>query len=184
MSNRFIQFRQRAIDWLNSDRDFNAGILLLEESHFKPGVVAKLKRHGVNGPEAKKRLKFLINELIKAWAMSEQELADDAPELGVSSGLDLETQEGHSDQDALSLVDAYKALDNNEYQYPETVEQLIRRYADAYKQRDILHKRWPKCRRIMMRRQLRHARNSPIRLPPFPMKWSSCILNMQHIPKG
>lgn len=141
MSNRFIQFRQRAIDWLNSDRDFNAGILLLEESHFKPGVVAKLKRHGVNGPEAKKRLKFLINELIKAWAMSEQELADDAPELGVSSGLDLEAQEGHSDQDALSLVDAYKALDNNEHPYPETVEQLIRRYADAYKQRDILHKK-------------------------------------------
>lgn len=138
MSNRFIQFRQKAIDWLNSDRDFNAGVALLEESKFKPGVVSKLKRHGLNGPEAQKRLKFLINELIKAWAMSEQELTDDDPELGVVGGLDLN---GKAEQNTMLLVDAYKALEEGEQQYPETMVQVIRRYADAYKQRDILHKK-------------------------------------------
>lgn len=141
MSNRFIQFRQKAIDWLNSDRNFNTGIQLLEESKFKPGVVAKLKKHGENGPEAKKRLKFLVNELVKAWIMPEQALTDNAPELGDFTDTDLKKQEGHSDKDALSLVDAYKALSEQERQYPETVAQVIRRYADAYKQRDILHKK-------------------------------------------
>lgn len=141
MSNRFIQFRQKAIDWLNSDRDFYAGISLLEESKFKPGVVSKLKRHGVNGPEAQKRLKFLINELIKAWAMSEQELADDDPELGVVGGLDLDKQAEQTEQNTMLLVDAYRVLKTGEQQYPETVAQVIRRYADAYKQRDILHKK-------------------------------------------
>jgi hypothetical protein len=135
MSNRFIQFRQKAIDWLNSDRDFNAGITLLEESKFKPGVVAKLKRHGVNGPEATKRLKFLISELIKAWAMTDQEIVEDAP------ALEIETQPEHTDQNSLSLVDAYQVLESGEHQYPDTVSQLICRYADAYKQRDILHKK-------------------------------------------
>lgn len=135
MSNRFIQFRQKAIDWLNSDRDFNAGITLLEESKFKPGVVAKLKRHGVNGPEATKRLKFLISELIKAWAMTDQEIVEDAP------ALEIETQPEHTDQNSLSLVDAYQVLESGEHQYPDTVSQLIRHYADAYKKRDILHKK-------------------------------------------
>ncbi len=141
MSNRFIQFRQKAIDWLNSDRNFNAGIQLLEESNFKPGVVAKLKKHGENGPEAKKRLKFLVNELVKAWSMPEQALVDNVPELGDFTDAGIEKPEGHSDKDALSLVDAYKALSEQERQYPETVAQIIRRYADAYKQRDILHKK-------------------------------------------
>ena len=118
MSNRFIQFRQKAIDWLNSDRNFNTGIQLLEESKFKPGVVAKLKKHGENGPEAKKRLKFLVNELVKAWIMPEQALTDNAPELGDFTDTDLKKQEGHSDKDALSLVDAYKALSEQERQYP------------------------------------------------------------------
>lgn len=135
MSNRFIQFRQKAIDWLNSDRDFNAGITLLEESKFKPGVVAKLKRHGVNGPEATKRLKFLISELIKAWAMTDQEIVEDAP------ALEIETQPEHTDQNSLSLVNAYQVLESGEHQYPDTVSQLIRHYADAYKKRDILHKK-------------------------------------------
>ena len=64
MTNNFIKHRQAAIDWLNGKRDFDAGIKVLEESKFKPGVVAKLKRVGVNGPEAKARLVYLMRSLV------------------------------------------------------------------------------------------------------------------------
>ncbi|MGM9862955.1 MAG: hypothetical protein ACI305_01660, partial [Lepagella sp.] len=71
MSNRFIAFRQRAIDWLNGKRDFSEGISILQESGFKPGVVNKLNRQGEGGPMAASRLMFLVRELVKAWAMPE-----------------------------------------------------------------------------------------------------------------
>ena len=85
-TNNFIAHRQKAIDWLNSDRQFDAGILLLEQSKFRPGVVQKLKRDGINGPEATKRLKYLIQELVKAWAFSGDQLKDTSIEDGIVDG--------------------------------------------------------------------------------------------------
>lgn len=138
MQNHFIEYRQKAVDWLNGTRDFNEGIQILEESKFKPGVVAKLKKHGVNGPEAMSRLKFLMRELIQAWAMSDEQLADN---VDPSTGLDADSDtKDHNDNEAMKLVEAIKLLDAGEQTFPTNISAVIREYANAYKKRDALHK--------------------------------------------
>lgn len=138
MQNHFIEYRQKAVDWLNGTRDFNEGIQTLEESKFKPGVVAKLKKHGVNGPEAMSRLKFLMRELIQAWAMPDDQLTDN---IDPSTGLDADSDtKGHNDNEAMKLVEAVKLLDAGEHTFPTNISAVIREYANAYKKRDALHK--------------------------------------------
>lgn len=138
MQNHFIQYRQRAVDWLNGSRDFNEGIQILEESKFKPGVVAVLKKHGVDGPEAMNRLKFLMRELIQAWAMPDEAQTDNIdPSTGLDAGSD---SKEHADAAAMKLVEAVKLLDSGAHSFPDNISAVIREYADAYKKRDALHK--------------------------------------------
>lgn len=138
MENRFVRFRQKAIDWLNGSRNFDEGIRVLEESRFKPGVVAKLKKQGVNGPSASARLKFLMRELIQAWAKSSEEVQDNVdPDTGVEVG---QEQEETADGETLKLVEAAGRLETGEQAFPPNVASVIREYSFAYKKRDMLHK--------------------------------------------
>lgn len=138
MTNNFIKHRQAAIDWLNGKRDFDAGIKVLEESNFKPAVVAKLKRVGVNGTEAKARLVYLMRSLVQAWAMPEDAAVDNTDPV---TGLD-------ADEDTAIVTDSSDAYINQAIEklmvdpeaYPKRIASVIREYADAYKKRDMLHK--------------------------------------------
>ncbi|MEG1861009.1 MAG: hypothetical protein RR206_04890 [Bacteroidaceae bacterium] len=144
MEQRFIQHRQSAIDWLNSERDFEKGISLLQRSGFKPSVVAKLTRHGATGPDARGRLKHLVRELIAAWALPSDALVPDTDgELGVIDGVDIETETVTSDRHCETLAAAAEKLENvaDDYGYPHTVAEVIRHFAGAYKLRDRLHSR-------------------------------------------
>ena len=138
MTNNFIKHRQAAIDWLNGKRDFDAGIKVLEESKFKPGVVAKLKRVGVNGPEAKARLVYLMRSLVQAWAMPEGEAADNTdPATGVDANEEMAI---HTDSSDAYINMAIEKLTVDPEAFPKRIASVIREYADAYKRRDILHK--------------------------------------------
>ena len=138
MTNNFIKHRQAAIDWLNGKRDFDAGIKVLEESKFKPGVVAKLKRVGVNGPEAKARLVYLMRSLVQAWAMPEGEAADNTdPATGVDANEEMAI---HTDSSDAYINMAIEKLTVDPEAFPKRIASVIREYADAYKKRDILHK--------------------------------------------
>lgn len=138
MTNNFIKHRQAAIDWLNGKRDFDAGIKVLEESKFKPGVVAKLKRVGVNGPEAKARLVYLMRSLVQAWAMPEDEAADNTdPATGVDANEEMAI---HTDSSDAYINMAIEKLTVDPEAFPKRIASVIREYADAYKRRDILHK--------------------------------------------
>lgn len=138
MTNNFIKHRQAAIDWLNGKRDFDAGIKVLEESRFKPGVVAKLKRVGVNGPEAKARLVYLMRSLVQAWAMPEGEAADNTdPATGVDANEEMAI---HTDSSDAYINMAIEKLTVDPEAFPKRIASVIREYADAYKKRDILHK--------------------------------------------
>lgn len=139
MQNELIKFREQAVDWLNGARDFDAGIRILEESKFKPGVVAKLKKHGVDGPEASNRLKFLMRELVQAWALPSDTVVEDIdPITGLH--VDQEDVKSHADADGLKLVDAARMLEDGSREFPVNISSVIRNYAEAYKKRDILHK--------------------------------------------
>lgn len=138
MTNNFIKHRQAAIDWLNGKRDFDAGIKVLEESKFKPAVVAKLKRVGVNGPEAKARLVYLMRSLVQAWSMPEEQLNDNTDP---ATGLDAsEDPSVFTDSSAAYINMAIEKLMVDPEAYPKRIASVIREYADAYKRRDILHK--------------------------------------------
>lgn len=75
--NKFINCRQKAIQWLNSNREFYAGITILEESNFKPGVVRKLRQDGPNHNASDVRLYHLMMQLVNAWSMSEEQINDE-----------------------------------------------------------------------------------------------------------
>lgn len=138
MTNNFIQHRQKAIDWLNGKRDFDAGIKVLEDSKFKPGVVAKLKRVGIKAPEAKSRLVYLMRSLVQAWAMKDEEVVDNTDP---ATGLDAEeTATIVTDSSAASIQMAAEKLEAEPNAFPERISSVIREYASAYKTRDKLHK--------------------------------------------
>ena len=138
MTNNFIQHRQKAIDWLNGKRDFDAGIKVLEDSKFKPGVVAKLKRVGIKAPEAKSRLVYLMRSLVQAWAMNDEEVVDNTDP---ATGLDAEeTTTIVTDSSAASIQMAAEKLEAEPNAFPERISSVIREYASAYKTRDKLHK--------------------------------------------
>lgn len=138
MVNQFITHRQAAIKWLNGKRDFSAGISILETSKFKPGVVAKLKKVGEKGPEAKARLTYLMRSLVQAWAMSAEEAASDIdPATGVSAS---EEPTIYTDSSAAYIQMAAEQLTADPEAFPKNISSVIREYADAYKKRDILHK--------------------------------------------
>jgi len=64
----YAEYREKAIGWLNSKRDFNAGLTLLQETGYKPTVTAKIARWGANSKLAKEKLIYEIRGFIKAWA--------------------------------------------------------------------------------------------------------------------
>lgn len=138
MTNNFIQHRQKAIDWLNGKRDFDAGIKVLEDSKFKPGVVAKLKRVGIKAPEAKSRLVYLMRSLVQAWAMNDEEVVDNTDP---ATGLDAEDSATIvTDSSAAYIQMAAEKLESEPNAFPERISSVIREYASAYKTRDKLHK--------------------------------------------
>lgn len=138
MTNNFIKHRQAAINWLNGKRDFDSGIKVLEESKFKPGVVAKLKRVGEKGPEAKARLVYLMRSLVQAWAMPEEVANDNIdPATGVDAN---EETTVYTDSSEAYINMAIEKLTVDPEAYPKRIASVIREYADAYKRRDILHK--------------------------------------------
>lgn len=134
--NRFIEHRQAAIDWLNGKREFSAGIDLLRNSGFKPGVVNKLYRQGAGAPDAMGRLTFLVRELVKAWNMTSEELNDDTdPDTGLPAGDEQPTEQDEAMQKR--LVDQLAVVETGENPNPENVSKLIRLYARAYRDREI-----------------------------------------------
>ena len=137
MTNNFIQHRQKAIDWLNGKRDFDAGIKVLEDSKFKPGVVAKLKRVGIKAPEAKSRLVYLMRSLVQAWAMNDEEVVDNTDP---ATGLDEDSATIVTDSSAEYIQMAAEKLETEPNAVPERISSVIREYASAYKTRDKLHK--------------------------------------------
>lgn len=138
MTNNFLKHRQAAIDWLNGKRDFDAGIKVLEESKFKPAVVAKLKRVGVNGTEAKARLVYLMRSLVQAWAMPEDEATDNTdPATGVDANEEMSI---HTDSSDAYINMAIEKLTVDPEAYPKKIASVIREYAYVYKKRDMLHK--------------------------------------------
>lgn len=135
--NKYSQYRQRAIDWLNGKRIFSEGLDILQESGFKPGVVAKLRKHGESGPEAKARLLHLMRMLVQAWAQPEDKINDIDPDTGLDATIEAPTETIDQTERLISII---KKDEAGEIELPKNTAAVIRKYAAAYRRRDALHK--------------------------------------------
>lgn len=135
--NRYSKYRQRAIDWLNGKRIFSEGVNILQESGFKPGVVAKLRKHGESGPEAKTRLLHLMRMLVQAWAQPDDRIEDIDPDTGLDATTEVPTETVDRTE---RLIDIIKKDEAGEIELPQNAATVIRKYAAAYRRRDALHK--------------------------------------------
>lgn len=132
-----LSFRQKAIDWLNSkNRDFDEGIQLMMLTAFRPSVLAKLKKHGASGPEAKSRLTHIVRMYIQVCSGSPDTGAD------IDTGLNptVENKEQTPDKVTVKIAEAAHLIEEGKLQVPESVAEIVSRYADAFKRRDMLHK--------------------------------------------
>lgn len=120
-----IKYRKLAVEWLNSNRDFDKGIGLLQEAHFRPGVVAKLVKDK-HKALARERLKVQIYALISLWGDNPQ-IDDTDAELNVFDGK--ESPADVDDETSKSIFDAEKTATGN-------ISAVIRRYCELYRQRD------------------------------------------------
>lgn len=135
----YSEHRKAAIAWMNSKRDFNQGIQVLETSGFRPVVVANLKKRGVDAPAAMARLKHLMRTLINAWAQPGDVWEDTDLEAGILNGKKI--TEDTPEQGHMSLMEAYDALNSGQLEhYPTEVKNIILDYRHAYVQREILHR--------------------------------------------
>ena len=124
--------RREAVKWLNGDRAFERGISILQQSGFKPGVVAKLARVGADGPEAAARLQYLIREYISVFGQVMPEDTD--AELHVFHGKESPADQPVTKSKAIMAV-AERVAKKDE-SVPTNIAKLVNEYACAYKLRD------------------------------------------------
>ena len=126
---------QKAVDWINgTKKDFDEGIAILQEHHFKPAVVNKLKRDGTDGPAAAERLEFQMREMVKAYGIT-IDVPDTDPELHVFDGE--EAPADHNEEQQLGIMDTAEKLEKEEMQVEsEQPRKVIQEYAAAYRQRE------------------------------------------------
>jgi hypothetical protein len=136
---KFSFFRNKAIAWLNSRRDFDEGIALLEQAKFRPVVVRILKMQSRNGPIAEPRLKVLIQDLIKAWDVDEVEDTD--TELGIVRGRVISDPAQGVAADTAPMAVAAAKLQSGDSSFPPVIASLVRSYSKMYKAREVLHRK-------------------------------------------
>lgn len=124
--------RKAAVAWINGPgRDFHAGINILVQAGFKPGVVARLGKVGPQGPEAHQRLNFLIREFVSVFGSSEPEDTD--PELHVFNGK--ESPQDTPQAQSRAILAVADRMEADQAATPPNIAKVIREYASLYKQR-------------------------------------------------
>lgn len=122
-----VGYQKRAIEWLNSGRDFDEGLSILRESGFRPGVTATLTRKGKGMKGAMEHLTHNLRMLIRAFGDEVLEEDTDA-EINVFHG-----EESPADTPAIEA----KSGILSEVDLAGNIGVLIRKYANLYKGREI-----------------------------------------------
>lgn len=135
----YLQNRTRAMKWINSEkRTFSEGIAILKDAGFKPGVVSVLERHGSGRYESEERLIYHMRQFIKAYA-DESAREDTDLTLGVVEGNQLQPDQENVDKKKIPSMFAEQTEEKLEAgEFPEPIDKLIRRYREAYVERDRL----------------------------------------------
>ncbi len=120
------EFRQQAIDWLNSKRDLDKGISLLEEAGYKPDVMKNFRKN-MTRRDIPRKVETEVRLYIRYCTnpgkvdIDENKLPEDDTDLRE------ETFAGTLE----------KELQN---EYPPEVKNLLTEFSDLYKARSMYHK--------------------------------------------
>lgn len=128
--------RQRAINWLNSEkRTFEDGLTILEDSGFKPAVARRLRMLG-DTPANREHLTENMYQYIRHIGA---EVEDTDPDIGVINGVqpaDVKS-EGKASDSILTVADK---ISNGALGVPDGAGDLIIDYAHNYRERERLHR--------------------------------------------
>ena len=126
----YLSARKEAITWLKSERDFNQGLLVLQQSGYKPLIASKIAKWG-DKPHSKEKLLYEIKNMIQVWGNPGSPRHEDE---------DQTTFNVIPDSDSENIV---KKAEDLEKEYddplPKTIRFVIYEYSDAYKSRSQLH---------------------------------------------
>ncbi|WP_334166660.1 hypothetical protein [Phocaeicola paurosaccharolyticus] len=146
----YIEARRAAIKWLNGKREYNEGVLILQQSGYKPIVVSKLMRHGEK-PHTKEKLEYEIRQMIQVWynpsnpRFEDCDIDDDEPADDETEN-DNNDNDGNNDVNEETATEIIAAAENEEKKeadenhYPEAVAKIIYDFRDCYNTRSKLHR--------------------------------------------
>lgn len=136
----YLLNREKAIAWINSrNHDFSQGLSILKEAGFKPGVVGVLERHGSGRHQSDERLMYHMRDFIKCYA-NDAAREDTDLELGVVEGKNIQPEEKVK-HNGITIPSMFSDETEERLKtdfYPEPVAKIIKRYRDAFVERDRL----------------------------------------------
>ncbi len=130
MDKEYLNVRDKAISWLNSrGRNFAEGLVILQESKYKPIAVSKVAKWGETNKFAKDKLLSLMYEFVGKWINpNDQKHTDELPDPDDISNENTIPEE----------KDVEKICDDQGY--PDIVRRVIHAFYALSKERSVLHK--------------------------------------------
>lgn len=139
LTETYYQARRDAIAWLNSTRNFDAGLVILQNSGYKPLVAGKLAKWG-DKPHSAEKLTHELRQMIQVWGSPNDPIHEDV-------AFDDDDEQAIADvvpeEAALSIIatgEELKVAEADENQLPDMMKRLIYLFSESYKARSILHK--------------------------------------------
>lgn len=133
----YLKNREKAMAWVNANvHDFEAGLAILKDAGFKPGVVSVLTRHGSGSHQSDERLMYHMRDFIRCYA-DQAAMEDTDFNIGVVEGKEIQPDNQENDKiPSMFADDTEKKLQSGFY--PEPIAKIISRYREAYIERDRL----------------------------------------------
>ena len=127
MDEKYLKLRQRGINWIDKDKSFKSGLIILQESGFKPVAVGNVARRGEGNAFANEKLLALMYEFIRLWSKPELAIADDTEEII------------KEDPENLAVNEIDKVCDKE--QYPQIIRRAMHEFYAIMQQRRELHQK-------------------------------------------
>lgn len=132
---QYFDARDQAFKWLSKDyhqRNFKDGIFLLSQMRFKPLLCTRLKMHG-DTPIARRNLVTAIRDAANFYKAENLSKYDIIP-------AELINEESVPKMPVKVEAERLKNDTEKFSSYPESIRILLKRYADSYKERAIMHR--------------------------------------------
>lgn len=139
LDKNYFVAREAAMTWLNRNpkhRNYDEGVSILVQSGYKKNVADKLQKHGEQ-PWTVEKLHYCLREMIQMYYNPDDPKFSDGDDIDI---INAESKKTISPDDAETVVkesNDKKKVDT----MPQIVQVLIRSFSDAYKKRDIIHRK-------------------------------------------